>query len=180
MMAEEKTGEFAKFIDLAYQQASEYLLHTIENIKSLKNKATLLLGFLLSVIAFAIPIIFRQNDDYTMSFKLLLAIIVVIYIIVSILLIYGVILPINDHKISGNRINDLIGLTEKHDIKNVVAQSHAMRLLARVTLDYQEKIYKNIKIADKKDIRIRWSLLIVIGSPLILGGVFYLLPVLAK
>ncbi len=182
MMADKKitTEDAEKNLDFHYQQAREYLVHTIDNIKSLKNKATLLLGFLLSVIAFAIPIIFRDNDDYTMSFKCALVFIVGIYILVSLLLIYGVILPINDHQLSGNEPDTIVNLSKKHDTKELHEASPASRLIADVLLDYEEKIRKNIKIADKKNKIIRRSLFIVIVSPLIISGIFYLLSVAPK
>ena len=158
MMVDKKiTTEDADKAEFVYQEVKEYLLHTVDNIKSLRNKATLLVGFLLSVVAFAIPTLFSaQKDIYVMEFKAFLLAITLIYTIILLLLVYYVILP-NTHEVTGNEIDNLDAVYDKPTfiIKLVEAD------------EFQRRININIKIYQRIDRFLQYSLYMTAISPII-------------
>ena len=165
ILADEMADDIEKNIDenkieFIYQEAKEYLLHTIDHIKSLRTKATLMLGFTLSVIAFAIPTIFQENNGYNQEFEIFLIGVVAIYIIISLLLIYFVVFPMS-YAVSGN---EPVNFNKQEILSN-----NTLHIKLLEVEDYQKRIDFNLDTANKINGFIEKSLYCVTGAPIISG-----------
>ena len=158
-MANKKKDIDENKIEFIYQEAKEYLWHTIDYIKSLRAKATLMLGFTLSVIAFAIPAIFQENNGYNQEFKIFLIAIVAIYTIISLLLIYFVIFPMS-YAVTGN---------EPNNFTKEILRNNILKIKHLETEDYQERINLNLRTAKKINSYIEKSLYCITSTPIIWG-----------
>ncbi len=127
-------------VEFIHQASKEYLLHTIDSIKSSNTKATLILGFTLSVMAFAIPAILNQNNSYGLKTEIFLIFIIAIYTVVSFYVIRTAIFPIS-YAVSGNEPDNLI--------KQEVLKNDIMQIKLSEMNDYQERINLNIEISNK-------------------------------
>lgn len=148
--------EKAEFI---YQASQEYLLHTIDTIKLLRAKATLILGFALSVIAFAIPLIFQEKNNYNDEFEIVLIIIIIGYTVISLCLVFFVIFPMS-YAVTGNEPDNLI--------KQEILSNDMIQIKLLEIDDYQHRINLNIEIASRIQGFIEKSIYVVVGLPLIL------------
>jgi hypothetical protein len=123
--------------EFVYSVSREYLMNTVENLKSLKNKVFLILAFIFFVMAFTIPVILNENaDGYSYQYIWFLTFITVVYSIVAILLIVFALYP-KANAVSGNEpVNIMIQeflLQKNTTIKLLESESYQSRINCNIT-----------------------------------------------
>lgn len=157
--------------NLIYDSSKEFLACTVDNLKTIKAKVVLILGFIFSVIALSVPIILEiKNTNPPTNFSSNIAVFLVwidlIYsIIAAILVLFGLFPMKNAY--SGNEPKNIVSqefLTQKNSIIKIIE-----------SCNFQYGIDVNILLADRISRFIKYSLLAMIFSPYLLFiFVFYL------
>jgi hypothetical protein len=150
-----------------YNQCREYLINTTENLKYLKNKITLTLAFIFSVISFSAPVILNsKSGNYDSDYVTFLIVINTIYLGVALFLVIFALYP-KANAVSGNEPQNLLE-------QNFLQQNYkTIQLLEAET--YQLRINYNINLTDKIAKWLKGSLIVLIFSTL-LGVIFAYYP----
>lgn len=150
-----------------YNQCREYLINTTENLKYLKNKVTLTLAFIFSVISFSAPVILNsKSDNYDSDYVTFLIVVNIIYLGVALFLIFFALYP-KTNAVSGN------------EPQNLMEQSFLQQNYKTIQLmeaeAYQSRINHNIDLTDQIAKWLKGSLLVLVFSALI-GVIFAYYP----